>query len=92
MLPMRDEDQQHSGAASDASPRSGQRRKSSGKLTTWLAIAFGISATFIWTFIAVLKAEGQPGAHISLDASVLVGLVGTALGAMIGGLIEFLRR
>jgi hypothetical protein len=57
-----------------------------------LAIGFGITATFVWTAVATLNSDGKPGAGVNLHVSVLVGLVGTAIGACLGVVIEALRR
>ena len=61
------------------------------KTTHYTAIGFGVLATFLWTAIATLKSE-TPGGRVDLHVSALVGLLGTAIGAFIGLLIERLRR
>jgi len=67
-------------------------KKRASKLAGCIAIGFGVSATFLWTAIATLNSTGKPGAGIDLHVSVLVGLVGTAIGACIGWLLDRLRR
>jgi hypothetical protein len=81
----RDPEAATSGAPSDAG-------ESSNKLTGYIAIGFGIAATFVWTAVGTLNSPDRPGASVNLHISVLVGLIGTAIGACIGLLIEALRR
>jgi hypothetical protein len=57
-----------------------------------MAIGFGIAATFVWTAVATLNSPNRPGASVNLDVAVLVGLIGTAIGACVGWLVEALRR
>jgi hypothetical protein len=57
-----------------------------------LAIGLGILATFLWTVFATLQSQGKPGAGVNLGISVLVGLIGTAIGGCVGWLIGYLRQ
>jgi len=66
-------------------------KKRASKLAQYIAIGFGVSATFVCTFIATLNSTGKPGAGVDLHVSVLVGLVGTAIGACVGWLVDRLR-
>jgi hypothetical protein len=84
-LERRNSDPAKPGAPSDAG-------ESSSKLTGYMAIGFGIAATFVWTAVATLNSPNRPGASINLHVAVLVGLIGTAIGAWVGWLIEALRR
>jgi hypothetical protein len=67
-------------------------QESASKLTGYIAIGFGVLATFLWTAIATLNSPGKPGAGVDLHVSVFVGLIGTAIGACVGLLIDRLRR
>jgi hypothetical protein len=66
-------------------------RKPASNLTGAIAVGFGVLATFLWTFVATLNSPGKPGAGVDLHISVLVGLIGTAIGACIGVIIDRLR-
>jgi len=66
-------------------------KKRASKLAGYIAIGFGVSATFLWTAIATLNSTGKPGAGVDLHVSVLVGLVGTAIGACVGWFLDRLR-
>jgi hypothetical protein len=66
--------------------------QSGSMLTGYLAIGFGIAATFVWTFVATLDTPEESGAGVDLHISVLIGLIGTAIGACLGLSIEALRR
>jgi hypothetical protein len=81
----RDFESSKSGAPSDA-------KESSSKVIGYMAIGFGIAATFVWTAVATLNSPNRPGASVNLHVAVLVGLIGTAIGACVGWLIEALRR
>jgi hypothetical protein len=80
-VPLRDEYSHPSGKGKAADPPVGP-----------FAIGFGILATFLWTPFATLRSEGKPGAGVNLDISVLVGLIGTAIGGCLGWFIGYLRR
>jgi hypothetical protein len=67
-------------------------RESSGKPVGCMAIGFGVATTFVWTAVQTLNSPDRPGANVNLDVSVLVGLIGTAIGACVGLLIEALLR
>jgi hypothetical protein len=66
-------------------------KKRARKLAGYMAIGFGVLATFLWTAYATLDSTGKPGAGVNLDFAVLVGLVGSAIGGCVGWLIDDLR-
>jgi len=77
----------------DEASRSASKSKwPASKPVGCLAIGFGVSATFLWTVIATLDSTRKPGAGVDLHIAVLVGLIGTAIGACFGLLIDRFRR
>ena len=89
-MPHENEARMGPAGATPAAPQ--QVRESGSKLPTIIAIGSGATATFVWTAIATLNSPGRPGTGVNLNISVLVGLIGTAVGAFIGLFIERLRR
>jgi hypothetical protein len=86
----KDPERQDSDAATPGDPS--DAGESNSKLTGYMAIGFGIAATFVWTAVSTLNSADRPGASVNLHVSVLVGLIGTAIGACVGWLIEAFRR
>jgi hypothetical protein len=85
----KDRDRRDSEPAKPVAPS--DARESSSKLTGYMAIGFGIAATFAWTAVTTLNSPNRPGASENLHVAVLVGLIGAAIGACVGWLPEALR-
>jgi hypothetical protein len=89
---VRDNEAEHR-SPEDAAPRApNDAEQPHSKLTGYLAIGFGITATVVWTVVGTLNSTDKPGAGVDLHISVLVGLIGTVVGACAGALIAALRR
>jgi hypothetical protein len=74
-----------------SAPREGTKTPA-GKPVGYIAIGFGVAATFLWALIATLRSDGRPGETINLDVAVFVGLIATAIAACVGSLVGRLRR
>jgi len=89
---VRAEDRQRVPAEDETSRPPKKPKKPASDAVGDMAIIFGVSATFAWTFYATLHSTGKPGAGVDLHVSALVGLIGTAIGACVGLLINGVRR
>lgn len=88
------------GGESSATAESADRRtrgskpghQSAGRFAGPTAIGFGVSATVLWNVSATLESRSHPDAGNVLHGSVLIGLIATASGALVGLLIDWIVR
>jgi hypothetical protein len=89
---MRDKEWQRVSLADETFDPPKEAKKPAADPVGYIAIGFGISATFVWSFFATLNSVGKPGAVVELHVAAFAGLIGTAIGTFIGLFIERFRR